>query len=253
MGGGQSWSAQGYAANAGFVPALGAPVLELLAARPGERVLDLGCGDGALTVKLVESGADVVGADASPELLAAAAARGLAVRLMDGRALAFEGEFDAVFTNAALHWMRDLDAVVAGVARALAPGGRFVGEFGGHGNVAAVATALIAALEARGVDGAARFPWVFPTAEEFRAVLERHGFRVETAVLIPRPTPLPTGIEGWLDTFAGPFVGDLPAADRAATIAHVVRLLAPSLRDASGSWTADYVRLRFAATLPGQG
>src|SRR5688500_15143750 len=140
----QSWSAEGYARNARFVADLGQPVLELLAPQPGERILDLGCGDGALTTKLVAAGATVVGGDASAELVAAAQALGLDARIADGQALAFEAEFDAVFSNAALHWMKQPDAVIAGVRRALKPGGRFVGEFGGHGNVAAIVTALVA-------------------------------------------------------------------------------------------------------------
>lgn len=245
----QSWSAEGYARNARFVADLGQPVLELLAPRPGERILDLGCGDGALTVKLVQAGADVVGADASAELVAAARALGLDARIADGQALAFGAEFDAVFSNAALHWMRQPDAVIAGVRRALKPGGRFVGEFGGHGNVAAIVTALVAALNARGLDGAARVPWFFPTPAEYAAKLEAQGFRVDSVGLVPRPTPLPTGMRGWLGTFANPFLDGVDEAARGPILDEVQALLAPSLRDQSGNWSADYVRLRFAATL----
>ncbi len=251
---GQSWNAEGYARHARFVADLGAPVLDLLAPRPGERILDLGCGDGALTERIAAAGADVVGCDASPELLEAAAARGLAVRLADGHALPFEAEFDAVFSNAALHWMRrDPGAVVAGVRRALRPGGRFVGEMGGHGNVAAVMTALTAALARHGVDGTAAMPWYFPTSEEYQALLEAEGFTVESIALLPRPTPLPTGMAGWLATFGAPFVRALPEAERGAVLLEAERLLAPSLRDRAGHWTADYVRLRFAAKLGGGG
>jgi len=245
----QSWSAEGYARNARFVADLGQPVLELLAPKPGERILDLGCGDGALTVKLAQAGATVVGADSSAELVAAARALGLDARIADGQALAFEAEFDAVFSNAALHWMRNADAVIAGVRRALRPGGRFVGEFGGHGNVAAIVTALVAALNARGLDGAARVPWFFPTPAEYAAKLEAQGFRVDSIGLVPRPTPLPTGMRGWLDTFANPLLDGVDAAARGPILDEVEALLAPSLRDRSGNWSADYVRLRFAATL----
>lgn len=247
--GGQSWSAEGYARNARFVADLAAPVVDLLDPHPGERILDLGCGDGVLTQAVVARGAVVVGADSSAPLVAAARARGIDARLADGQRLDFAGEFDAVFTNAALHWMPDADAVIDGVRRALRPGGRFVGEFGGHGNVAAIATALIAAVNARGVDGAARFPWFFPTAEDYAARLEAHGFQVVAIGLHPRPTPLPTGIEGWLETFAGPFLAGFDDAARAAALNDAIALLAPSLRDPAGGWTADYVRLRFAARL----
>jgi SAM-dependent methyltransferase len=248
---GQDWRAERYQRHAGFVPELGMPVVELLAPRPGERILDLGCGDGALTARLVEAGCRVVGVDAAPDMIRQARERGLDAHLADGQALSFAAAFDAVFSNAALHWMkRDPAAVVAGVARALVPGGRFVGEMGGHGNVAAIVTALVAVLDARGLDGAAAIPWYYPTPDEYGALLERAGFAVERIELFPRPTPLPTGMAGWLDTFAEPFLGRLPEAERGAAAAAAVRLLRCSLCDGKGRWTADYVRLRFRATLP---
>ena len=143
----QEWQADRYAHHAHFVPTLGQPVLELLKPRPGERILDLGCGDGVLTEKIAAAGAAVTGVDASPDMIAAAQRRGLAARVMNGARLEFAGEFDAVFSNAALHWMKDdPDAVIAGVARALKPGGRFVAEMGGHGCVAAIVVAMVATL-----------------------------------------------------------------------------------------------------------
>jgi|SRR5438067_871387 len=244
---GQTWDPAGYERHARFVADLGAPVVELLAPRPGEDVLDLGCGDGALTERIAATGARVRGCDASPELVRAARARGLNVDLVDGHSLNYSAEFDAVFSNAALHWMTRPVEVIAGVRRALRPGGRFVGEFGGFGNVAAVVTALIAVLDRRGQDGAAAKPWYNPTAEEYAALLEAQGLRVEEVQLIPRPTPLPTGMAGWLATFSEPFIGHLPEGERAAAINEALHLLASSLQDASGRWTADYVRLRFAA------
>ena len=247
---GQDWDASRYAANARFVAELGAPVLELLAPQPGERILDLGCGDGVLALRLAELGCAVVGVDAAPDMVREAKARGVDARLADGAALPFGREFDAVFSNAALHWMRaDPDAVVAGVARALRPGGRFVGEFGGHGNVAAIIVALQAALARRGIDGAALIPWYFPTPDEYRRRLERRGFDVARIDLIPRPTPLPTGMAAWLETFADPFLRSVPEADRARVRGEAVELLQHVLRDSSDRWTADYVRLRFAAVL----
>ncbi len=156
----QHWSAQRYAETAHFVPALGTPVLELLAPEPGERILDLGCGDGVLTEKIVAAGATVVAVDAAPDMVAAARARGLDARVVAGQDLVFDHEFDAVFSNAALHWMRPAEAVLAGVHRALKPGGRFVGEMGGHNNTAAIMVAISAVLARRGLDARASEPVV---------------------------------------------------------------------------------------------
>jgi len=161
--------------------------------------------------------------------------------------LSFTNEFDAVFSNAALHWMRRPDAVIAGVRRALRPGGRFVAEMGGHGCVAAIVAALTVGLGRRGIDAAAHNPWFFPTAGDYRERLEAHGFSVDSIVLFPRPTPLPGDVVGWLETFAEGFTVALPAGDRPALLAEVRDTLRPTLADADGNWTADYVRLRFAS------
>lgn len=245
------WNAGTYVRNAAFVAELGVPALDLLAPQPGERILDLGCGDGALTQTLAARGAAVVGVDASADMVAAARARGLDARQLDGHALGLEAlggrPFDAVFSNAALHWMMDANAVIAGVARVLRPGGRFVGEFGGAGNVARIGRALVSALERRGIDAAAVWPWYFPDAEEYCARLTAGGFTVITAQLIERPTPLPTGMAGWLATFAGPFLRHLPEEEGQRYLSEVVESLEGALRDGGGQWWADYVRLRFSA------
>lgn len=245
----QDWNAERYARNAGFVAELGMAVVELLAPRPGERILDIGCGDGALTEKIAALGVDVVGIDGSADQVAAARARGLDARVLDGQALDFEAEFHAVFSNAALHWMLEPDRVVAGVRQALKVGGRFVAEMGGHGNVALVTEALVAALDRRGVDGRAAVPWYFPTPDDYRARLEEHGFTVETIELIPRPTPIPGELAAWLETFGDNFFRQLPEGVRPAMMAEVTEALRPALADAGGNWTVDYVRLRFAAHL----
>jgi SAM-dependent methyltransferase len=250
MSGRQTWNPDRYAKNARFVSELGAPVVELLAPRSGERILDLGCGDGALTRKLRDLGCEVVGVDGSAEQIEAARALGLDARVMNGERLDFEGEFDAVFSNAALHWMKRADDVIAGVWRALRPGGRFVAECGGHRCVATIVRALDRALARRGVDSGAVNPWYFPTDEGYGGRLRARGFVVRTIALIPRPTPLPGDVTGWLETFAESFTGALPAAERPAFLEEVRELLQPDLSDAEGRWTADYVRLRFAADKP---
>jgi SAM-dependent methyltransferase len=245
----QTWDAVGYSANAYFVPALGQPVLDLLKPRAGERILDLGCGEGTLTEKLVALGAQVVGIDSSPDMIAAARRRGLDARMMDARSLAFKDEFDAVFSNAVLHWVKDdPDAPITGAFRALKAGGRFVGEMGGHGCVGAITVALVATLQRRGVpDAAAWIPCYFPTVDEYEARLRRAGFVPQSVQLVPRPTPLPTGMRGWLETFANPYCAALPRGERDAFLEEVTALLKPVLCDAQGRWTADYIRLRFAA------
>ena len=247
----QTWDPDHYARNARFVSDLGMPVVELLAPRSGERILDLGCGDGALTAKFLELGCSVVGVDASAAQVAGAVALGLDARVVDGHDLAFTGEFDAVFSNAALHWMkRDPDRVLANVFHALKPGGRFAAEMGGYLCVDTIVRGVYQCLDARGIDGRSLNPWYFPAVEEYSARLTAAGFAIESIQLFPRPTPLPTEITGWLGTFAQVFIAAVPEADRAGFIAEVVDVLRPRLCDESGAWTADYTRLRFLARRP---
>jgi len=247
----QDWKAERYEKHAHFVPALGQAVLDLLAPKAGERILDLGCGDGVLTMKIAESGASVYGVDGSADMIAAATARGLQARVMNGMNLQFDHQFDAVFSNAALHWMKaDPDAVIRGVAQALKPRGRFVAEMGGHGCVAAITLALVVAMERRGIaDAATHIPWYFPTVDDYRGRLQRAGFTVDYIALIPRPTPLPTDMAGWIETFGDSLLRLLPAEARAVAANDAIELLRPILCDEQGRWTADYMRLRFAAHL----
>ncbi|HET7212864.1 MAG TPA: methyltransferase domain-containing protein [Terriglobia bacterium] len=245
----QEWKADRYAEHAPFVPSLGRPVLDLLNPQSGERILDVGCGDGALSLMISEAGATVVGVDGSLDMVAAAKQRGVDARLANAFHLSFEAEFDAAFSNAALHWMKhDPDAVLRGVRRSLKRGGRFAGEFGGHGNVAAITVALLAVLHRHGIKDVASFhPWYFPTAEEYRSKLETAGFQVESIELFPRPVTLPTDMRGWMKTFAGPFTQALPLHMRDGALDEAVGLLRPALCDSEGHWTVDYVRLRFLA------
>ncbi|MGA7556596.1 MAG: class I SAM-dependent methyltransferase, partial [Candidatus Acidiferrales bacterium] len=163
----QTWDPERYARNARFVADLSAPVVGLLAPRAGERILDLGCGDGVLTAKLASMGCHVIGVDASASQIDAARKLGVDVRVMNGEALDFDSEFDAVFSNAALHWMSNSGKVIAGVRRALKPHGRFVAEFGGYGCVAKIRKALVEGLNRRGLSGEASSLWYFPTVEDY--------------------------------------------------------------------------------------
>ena len=241
----QRWNPEEYARNARFVSDLGQPVLDLLAPIPGERVLDLGCGDGVLTRRILEMGCSVVAVDSSAEQVAAARAQGLDARVEHAESLPFEGEFEAVFSNAVLHWVKDHDAMLTGVSRALVPGGRFVAELGGAGCVQEIRSALHASLKGRGVDAGSLDPWFFPTRAEYEGLLRRHGFAIDSLELFPRPTPLPGDISGWLETFAQPFLGGVPEGERRSVVDEVREALRPKLYASDAGWVADYVRLRF--------
>lgn len=246
------WDAADYARNGAFVPALGRPVVDLLAPRPGEHILDLGCGEGTLTRALVEAGASVMAVDASEDMVKAARAAGLDAIVMDGERLSFDAEFDAAFSNAALHWILDGSAVAEGVFRALKSGGRFVGEMGGAGNVREMRAALNAELRALGyVLPRADQQW-YPSIEEFTAIYAAAGFADIEAQLIDRPTPLPAGPEGWFKTFRSGYCDTIgvPQTDREAIFAAAAERLPASLRGADGVWRADYVRLRFYMRKP---
>ncbi len=252
------WSAADYARNAGFVPALGAAALALLDPRPGEFVIDIGCGDGVLTEQIARAGAKVIGLDASREMVEAARARGVDAFVVDCQTLDLDrqverfGQFDAAFSNAALHWMLDPAAVARGVFRLLRAGGRFVGEMGGEGNLAILRRGLREELTERGYSLPADDPQWYASPADFEAVYRAAGFTGIATDLVARPTPLPAGIRGWIKTFRSGLldVAGVPSEEREDAAAAVERRLSPELRQPDGTFIADYVRLRFRMAKP---
>ncbi|HEY1424381.1 MAG TPA: methyltransferase domain-containing protein [Candidatus Acidoferrum sp.] len=248
------WNANLYDAKHGFVWENAKAVTALLAAKPGERILDLGCGTGALTADIAATGADVVGVDRSGEMIEEARKKfpNLHFGVCDARSLPFAGEFDAVFSNAALHWIPEAERVVEGVARALRPGGRFVAEFGGKGNVCKVLRALDAALTQLGISPAGANPWYYPSVAEYSTLLEKHGLEVREAALFDRPTKLEDGERGfsnWITMFCESFLERVPNAKREDFLRAVEQAARPTLWK-SDHWELDYRRLRISAWKP---
>jgi trans-aconitate methyltransferase len=250
----KQWDASRYDGAYSFVWKHGAGVIELLAPEAGERILDLGCGTGHLTAQIAARGATVVGLDRSPEMIATARQNypHLQFEVADAERFRFDEPFDAVFSNAAIHWMKDQQGVAASVWQALKPGGRFVAEFGGKGNIRSIETALRRAIREAGYGLPDTATYYFPSLGEHALLLERAGFTVGYAVWFERPTPLEgheAGLRDWLMVFTDHFMKEIPADHRAAIIQAVEdELRLRFYRD--GTWLADYCRLRIAARRP---
>jgi SAM-dependent methyltransferase len=238
------WDAADYARVGGFVPALGQAALDLLDPQPGEHILDVGCGDGTLTLKIKEAGAEVVGIDNSISMIAAAKAKGLDARLMDAADLRFSEAFDAAFSNATLHWVLDKERAARAIWFALKPGGRFAGEMGGVGNLASLREALDEELVIRGFGPPTYAANWYPTPEEFITLYESVGFRAVDARLIERPTRLDHGIAAWVTTFRAGWL------DRAGVPNDQRQSIADAVAARFETPQADYVRLRFTMRKP---
>jgi SAM-dependent methyltransferase len=239
-----NWDAADYARIGGFVPALGQAALELFDPQPGEHILDVGCGDGSLTLKIKEAGADVVGIDNNLSMIGAARAKGLDARLMDAAELKFGEAFDAAFSNATLHWVLDKERAARAIWFALKNGGRFAGEMGGDGNLARLRETLDEILVVRGYGPPTYASNWYPSVEEFTAVYEYAGFKDVDARLLERPTPLEHGVAAWVTTFRKGWL------DRAGVPEQERADIGQAVADAVGSNVADYVRLRFIMRKP---
>lgn len=248
---GSQWNAGLYDDKHSFVWKMAAGLLELLEAKPGEHILDLGCGTGHLTSQIAGSGAKVVGVDRSPEMIRQAREKYPSIRfeVMDAREITLSGHFDAVFSNATLHWIKEPERVIAGIAKILRTNGRFVAEFGGKGNVAGLMTAVEQAWQKLRLPGTAPNPWFYPSVAEYSTMLEKHHLEVTYAILFDRPTPLEDGERGlrnWLEMFGGAFLESVPTEFRDKAFSAVEAEARPTLlRD--GHWVMDYRRLRVVA------
>jgi trans-aconitate 2-methyltransferase len=248
----EKWDAGLYSGKHAFVWEMAKDLVPLLAPKAGERILDVGCGTGQLTAKIAASGAEVVGVDRSPEMIEEARRRlpNLRFEVMDARELAFRKEFDGVFSNATLHWVKEPEKAVAGIARALKAGGRFVAEFGGKGNVEEVMAAFRRACSALGFEFSDELnPWYFPSVAEYAGLLEKHGLEVRQAMLFDRPTPLEDqerGLLTWLEMFGGAVLSKVRQEMRAELLERVEREAKTELFR-EGRWVLDYRRLRVVA------
>lgn len=244
------WDAELYEARHSFVWQFGQDLIALLDPKPGERILDLGCGPGQLTAKIAEAGATVTGLDASPTMIGQARQNfpHISFVLEDAATMGFEQEFDAVFSNAALHWMLDREGVAARVARALKSDGRFVAELGGRGNIRNIECAVEAVARRYLGDAVPPRRTYYPALGEYAAFLEKHGLEVRNALLFDRPTPLEgeAGMENWIRQFKAYYFEALAPIDAAKAVQEVVEQLRPTAYH-DGTWVADYRRLRIVA------
>ena len=246
------WNAELYDDKHAFVFQYGESVIDLLDVKPGERILDLGCGTGHLTKHIQELGADVVGIDSSPEMIAQAQGKNPDVdfSVASGTDFHFDEPFDAVFSNATLHWIREQDSLITCVYNTLKPKGRFVAEFGGKGNMEKLIAATQQVLKQHGYTRLAEMkPWYFPSLGEYISKLEAHGFRVTFAMHFDRKTLLQDGEKGvakWIAMFGSQYLEGIAAGEKQQMLDEITKLLEPDYNE-GGQWYADYKRLRFVA------
>ncbi len=243
----QKWNSQQYNQDAGFVSELGKPIVDLLDPQPMEHILDLGCGDGTLALEIQPLSGHIIGVDFSESMVTSAKSKGIEAYQMDGEALTFTNQFDGVFSNAALHWMKDHNAVLSGVYRSLKNGGRFVAEFGGHGNIELIEKAMTQASREMPDIDLYQSPWYFPTEDAYRELLVSHGFEVKSIELFERPTPLSSGMRAWLEVFAKHTTKKMTEKQCEDYLDRVTEILRETLYDPQSGWVADYVRLRLHA------
>jgi len=241
------WNAEKYNKHADFVSNLASPVIDLLKPKKDETILDLGCGDGTLAVEMEKFGADVTAVDLSESMVAKTKEKGIKSSVMSATELTFENEFDAVFSNAVLHWVKDADVAIKKISRSLKSNGRFIAEFGGYGNIKYLTDAMQEVFNNHKEFGSFNNPWYFPKDTDYRQLLEENGFVVEYIELIPRATKI-DDISNWLDIFANGIVSHLSDEQQEQFKQEVRVILEPKIYLNEDGWVADYVRLRLKAT-----
>lgn len=245
------WNASLYDEQHAFVSNYGGDLIQLLQPKQGEKVLDLGSGTGDLANTLYELKTDVVGIDHSENMVKQAQQKypHIPFYVMDATKLTYDNEFDAVFSNATLHWIKTPEAVLQSIYKSLKPDGRIVVEFGGAGNVETITTELIQHIQQAGISFTdAQFPWYFPTVGEYTTLLESVGFYVSYAHHFSRPTKLSgeNGMRNWLDMFSPSLFEHVDSDVKDAIFNTTIDHLRPKLYD-NESWYADYKRIRVIA------
>lgn len=233
-----------------FIAQLGAKPLSLLQPQTGERILDLGCGNGNLTAQIAAAGAIPTGIDLSENMIKLAKEHypELDIQVSDATQYRTDSHFDAVFSNAAIHWIKDAPAVARTIWHALREGGRFVAEFAGSGNISILTDAIKQELESHGYEWEGRDPWYFPTIGEYTSLLEQTGFRVMFAQHFDKLSPLKNdvGILKWLDGFNNHFFHDVSPVDKESIYNAIEERVKPQLEH-NGQWMIDTSRMRIIA------
>jgi len=241
------WNADNYNKHADFVSNLALPVVDLLNPQKKERILDLGCGDGTLAVEIEKFNTKVVAVDLSESMVEKTKEKSIEAYIMSATELPYENEFNAVFSNAVLHWVKEPETAISKISNALKTNGRFIAEFGGYGNIKYLTDAMQEVFDKNKEYGEFNNPWYFPKDTDYKQMLEANGFEVEYIELIPRPTKI-DDITNWLDIFANGIVSHLTEEQQSVFKEEVRGILKPKIYNEKDGWVADYVRLRFKAT-----
>ncbi len=240
------WNANNYNKHADFVSILAAPVVKLLNPKKDEKILDLGCGDGTLAIDMEKVGAKIVAVDLSEDMVKKTNEKGIEAYVMSATKLIFQNEFDAVFSNAVLHWVKEPEIAIEKIYNSLKKDGRFIAEFGGYENIKHLIDAMQIVFDMHPEYGEFDNPWYFPTQEEYKQLLQNCGFEVTYIEIIPRPTKI-DDISNWLNIFANGIVSHLTSEQQNNFNNEVREILKPIIYSQKDGWVVDYVRLRLRA------